>query len=152
LALVIARANGGGSSEAGSCLFCEIVRGERQANIVFQDEISIAFLDHRPLFPGHCLLITQEHFRTLTDLPREIVGPLFLNAQRLAAAVQKVMKAEGTFVAVNNIVSQSVPHFHLHVVPRRKGDGLKGFFWPRRAYKSAEEIAAVQRALAAELK
>ncbi len=149
---MIARANGGGSSEAGGCLFCEIVRGEREANIVFRDEISIAFLDHRPLFPGHCLLITKEHFQTLTDLPREIVGPLFLNAQRLAGAVQKVMKAEGTFVAVNNIVSQSVPHFHLHAVPRRKGDGLKGFFWPRRAYKSAEEIAAVQRDLSAELK
>lgn len=147
-----ARANTSGSSDVNGCLFCEIVRDERQANIVFQDEISIAFLDHRPLFPGHCLLITKEHFQTLTDLPREIVGPLFLNAQRLAAAVQKVMQAEGTFVAVNNIVSQSVPHFHLHVVPRRKGDGLKGFFWPRQAYKSGEEMAAVQRALAAELK
>ena len=147
-----ARANTANPPEVKGCLFCEIIRGERQANIVFQDEISIAFLDHRPLFPGHCLLITKEHFQTLTDLPREIVGPLFLNAQRLAAAVQKVMKAEGTFVAVNNIVSQSVPHFHLHVVPRRKGDGLKGFFWPRQAYKSAEEIASVQRDLAAELK
>ena len=107
----------------------------------------MAFLDRRPLFPGHCLLITKAHFRTLTDLPAEIVGPLFLNAQLLAKTVQEAMKAEGTFVAINNVVSQSVPHFHIHVVPRSKGDGLRGFFWPRSTYKTAEAMTAVQRAL-----
>ena len=146
------RTQDGPAKETADCAFCQIVRHEREAEIVFEDEISVAFLDHRPLFPGHCLLIAKGHFHTLTDLPAEIVGPLFLNAQLLSKTVQKVMKAEGTFVAINNIVSQSVPHFHIHIVPRRKGDGLRGFFWPRHAYKSPEEMAAVQRALASHVK
>jgi len=116
--------------------------------MVFEDSISLAFLDDKPLFEGHCLLITRAHYRTFLDLPRDLIGPLFLNAQHLAEAVQSGMSAEGTFMAINNTVSQSVPHFHMHVVPRRKGDGLRGFFWPRQRYRSEEELLAVQKTLA----
>ena len=107
----------------------------------------MAFLDHRPLFPGHCLLVPREHFETLTDLPTELVGPFFENAQLLARAVEAGLASEGSFVAMNNRVSQSVPHLHVHIVPRRRKDGLKGFFWPRNKYKSEEEIVAVQQAI-----
>ena len=116
---------------------------------VFEDEISIAFLDHRPVFPGHCLLIPKGHFETLTDLPGDLIGPFFQNAQLLARAVENALEAHGTFVAMNNRVSQSVPHFHVHVVPRRRKDGLRGFFWPRYPYKSDEEATAVQTAISA---
>ena len=129
-----------------SCLFCQIVAGEVAAKVVFEDAISLAFLDIRPLFAGHCLLISKEHFQTLADLPGPLIGPLFTNAQLLARTVQEVMKAEGTFVAINNTISQSVPHFHIHIVPRRKGDGLRGFFWPRQKYEDVE-LDAVQQAL-----
>jgi histidine triad (HIT) family protein len=127
-----------------SCLFCKIVRGEVAARKVFEDEISIAFLDHRPVFPGHCLLIPRAHHETLTDLPRELVGPFFQNGQLLSRAVESAMEAQGTFVAMNNRVSQSVLHLHLHIVPRRRKDGLRGFFWPRNHYQSEEEAATVQ--------
>lgn len=110
---------------------------------VFEDKYTLAFLDHRPLFPGHCLLIPKMHLETISDLPEAMVATLFSNARMLAGAIQQAMEAEGTFIAANNSVSQSVPHFHVHIVPRRKGDGLKGFFWPRRKYKDAEEISAV---------
>jgi histidine triad (HIT) family protein len=133
------------------CVFCRIAARELEAPIVFEDAISVAFLDHRPLFPGHCLLIPKGHYETLPGLPGELVGPFFLNVQRLAEVVQRVMKAEGTFVGINNTVSQSVPHFHVHIVPRRRKDGLRGFFWPRRPYGSEDERAAVQRALRSEL-
>jgi histidine triad (HIT) family protein len=129
------------------CVFCRIVARQLDAQIVFEDDSSVAFLDNRPLFPGHCLLISKEHFETLVDLPHDLVGPIFLNAQLLAKTVQRVMKAEGTFVAVNNIVSQSVPHFHIHVVPRKRKDGLRGFFWPRQPYESEDRSRAVQEAL-----
>lgn len=139
-------------SEGGKpCQFCKIILGEIPANIVFEDSISVAFLDYRPLFPGHCLLVTRGHFATLLDLPKQLIGPLFGNAQQLAGAVQSVMAADGSFVAMNNIVSQSVPHFHIHVVPRKRGDGLRGFFWPRQKM-SSEELQAVQGKLMAELK
>lgn len=128
-----------------SCLFCGIVNGEVSASIVFEDEISTAFLDHRPLFPGHCLLVSKEHFETLTDLPVELVGPLFQNAQLLARAVEIALEAEGSFVAMNNRVSQSVPHLHIHVVPRRRKDGLKGFFWPRNKYADQAQMLEVQK-------
>jgi histidine triad (HIT) family protein len=134
-----------------SCLFCEIVNRVTSASIVFEDEISMAFLDHRPLFPGHSLLVPKKHFETLTDLPEDLVGPLFLNAQRLARAVAAALEAEGTFVAMNNRVSQSVPHLHVHIVPRRKKDGLKGFFWPRNKYENAEHMIAVQALIRAEI-
>ncbi len=129
------------------CQFCAIAAGELNAYVVFEDEISIAFLDHRPLFPGHCLLMTKQHYATLTDIPGVLIGPLFSNAQLLAGTVQRVMQADGTFVAMNNTVSQSVPHFHIHVVPRRRGDGLRGFFWPRQKM-SDEELRTIQRSLA----
>jgi histidine triad (HIT) family protein len=116
------------------CVFCAIVGGESAAEVVFQDEHSVAFLDARPLFPGHVLLVPREHVETLADVPEALIAPLFLNAQRLARAVETALAAEGTFVAMNNRVSQSVPHLHIHVVPRRKGDGLRGFFWPRSKY------------------
>ncbi len=134
-----------------NCLFCRIVSGEVPATLVYVDESAVAFLDHRPLFHGHTLLVPRQHVETLVDLPQELVGPFFEAAQSLAAAVQHAMKAEGTFVAMNNRVSQSVPHLHVHVVPRRKKDGLKGFFWPRTKYKDEEEMKVVQRKIAAAL-
>jgi histidine triad (HIT) family protein len=119
-----------------NCLFCQIAAGRVPAEIVWRDDNSLAFLDHRPLFPGHVLLIPAQHYTTLADLPGSLVGPLFEAAQDLERAIETAMEAEGSFVAINNRVSQSVPHLHAHIVPRRKGDGLKGFFWPRRQYES----------------
>ena len=135
------------------CLFCRIVRQEEPAFLVYEDETVLAFLDHRPLFPGHCLLLPKTHYQTLTDVPENLVSPLFVSARRIATAVEDGMAADGTFVAMNNRVSQSVPHLHVHIVPRRKKDGLKGFFWPRRKYKDNAEAetaanhirAAIQR-------
>jgi histidine triad (HIT) family protein len=133
------------------CIFCDIAHGDVPSHTVYNDDRSMAFLDARPLFPGHVLLIPREHVDTLTDVPAELLGPLFHAAQRLSRAVETAMNAEGTFVAINNRVSQSVPHLHIHVVPRRKGDGLKGFFWPRSKYTSdahAAEVAdAIRKAL-----
>jgi len=114
------------------------------ARLVFEDEISLAFLDHRPVFPGHCLLIPKSHYETLTDLPANLVGPFFKNAQLLAGAIESAMEAHGTFVAMNNRVSQSVQHLHVHAVPRRRKDGLRGFFWPRYPYKTDEEADLIQ--------
>lgn len=127
-----------------TCLFCKIAAGEVAARPVFEDEISLAFLDHRPVFPGHCLLIPKQHYETLTDLPASLIEPFFKNVQSLSRAVESAMEAHGTFVAMNNRVSQSVPHLHTHIVPRRRKDGLKGFFWPRQPYKSEAEIEAIQ--------
>jgi histidine triad (HIT) family protein len=137
------------SPASQGCIFCKIVNGEISANIVFEDEISLAFLDHRPLFPGHCLLVPKDHFETLSDLPGELVGPFFTNLQLLTRAVELALKAEGSFVAMNNRVSQSVPHLHAHIVPRRRKDGLKGFFWPRNKYDGETHIVEVQRAIQA---
>jgi histidine triad (HIT) family protein len=131
-----------------SCLFCRIAAREVEAKIIFEDEISMAFLDVRPLFPGHVLLIPKAHHPTLLDLPAALVGPFFTNAQMLARKVQDAMKAEGSFVAINNVVSQSVPHVHVHIVPRKRKDGLRGFFWPRRQYQG-EEMVAIHEALSA---
>ncbi len=130
-----------------SCLFCQVVSGELAARLVFEDQLSIGFLDHRPVFPGHCLLVPKEHYETLADLPNNLIGPVFKNVQLLARAIETAMQAQGTFVAVNNRVSQSVPHFHVHIVPRRRKDGLKGFFWPRHPYRSDEEANLVQSAI-----
>ena len=135
-----------------NCLFCRIVSGELPATIVYEDENSLAFLDHRPLFHGHTLLVPREHVETLGDLPPSLVAPYFEAAQLLSRAVQSALDAEGTFVAMNNRVSQSVPHLHVHVVPRRRKDGLKGFFWPRTKYKDEAEMKAVQTKIAAALK
>ena len=129
------------------CLFCEIVQGKQPSWPVLEDENSLAFLDKRPLFPGHCLLIPKRHVAALGDLPGELAGPLFENAQRLARAMEAGLGADGSFVAINNRVSQSVPHLHVHVGPRRKKDGLKGFFWPRNPYRDEAEMLEVQRRL-----
>jgi histidine triad (HIT) family protein len=125
------------------CDFCAIVKNDVQRHIVFRDNISIGFLDKKPLFPGHCLLIPTEHYETMIDLPRELIGPLFENAQILARAVRNALESEGIFIAINNKVSQSVPHLHIHVVPRRFGDGLKGFFWPRQTYSSEQQMTEI---------
>ena len=117
--------------------------GAAPGHVVLDEPDALAFLDTTPLFPGHVLLVPREHHETLMDLPPEMVGPLFATAQRLSVAVQSAMGAQGVFVAVNNVVSQSVPHLHVHVVPRTKGDGLRGFFWPRQKYSSDEEAAAI---------
>jgi histidine triad (HIT) family protein len=130
------------------CAFCKIAHHDDGFRVL-EDEHTIAFLDHRPLFPGHCLLIPRNHFETIQDLPDSLLAPLFANVRMLSAAVELGMHAEGTFIATNNRVSQSVPHFHVHIVPRTKGDGLKGFFWPRRKYKSPDEIDEVVRAVRA---
>ncbi len=114
---------------------------------VFEDAVSLAFLDHRPLFPGHCLLIPRRHLETLADVPTELIPALFSNAQLLAGAMEEGLGAEGSFLAINNRVSQSVPHLHIHVVPRRRKDGLRGFFWPRQKYKDEAAILEVQAAL-----
>ncbi len=126
---------------------CKFWGIESQSVIVFEDSISLAFLDYRPLFPGHTLLIPKDHYETLADLPANLIGPFFGNAQRLASAVERAMQAEGTFVAINNRVSQSVPHLHVHIVPRKKGDGLRGFFWPRQKYRDEEQMRTVQSAI-----
>jgi histidine triad (HIT) family protein len=126
-----------------NCRFCQIIAGDEAAHLVFEDERTIAFLDNRPLFPGHSLLVPRDHHETLGDLPDELVGPLFANARLLSVAVPKAMRKPGSFVALNNVVSQSVPHLHVHVVPRKPKDGLRGFFWPRTKYDSEAEMRKV---------
>ena len=134
-----------------ACLFCSIVRGDTPAAVVDETPETVAFLDHRPLFFGHTLLVPRPHHVTLPDLPVELVQPLFVQAQRLARAMGDAFGAAGSFVAMNNVVSQSVPHLHIHVVPRTKGDGLKGFFWPRTKYADDDAAAAVAERLQAAL-
>jgi len=134
-----------------SCLFCDIAAGNIPAEIVWRGNGAVAFLDHRPLFPGHVLLVPEQHVVTLADLPGDLIAPFFEAAQRLERAVEGAMEAEGSFIAINNIVSQSVPHLHVHIVPRRKGDGLKGFFWPRRKYDSDDHMRATAAKIRAQL-
>lgn len=128
-----------------------IIEKEVHSHIVMDDETSFAFLDHRPLFPGHTLLVPKSHYETLMDLPPDAVAPLFLNVKLLGEAVMKALNAEGLFVAINNRISQSVPHIHVHIVPRRKNDGLKGFFWPRHPYRDEEHILEVQKDIELEI-
>jgi histidine triad (HIT) family protein len=123
-----------------ACLFCDIVAGA-SAERVWEDAEVVAFLDTRPVFPGHTLVVPRDHVESLTDLPPARVPGFFRAVQHLAGAVERAMGADGTFVAINNRVSQSVPHLHCHVVPRTKGDGLRGFFWPRRRYEDGEAAA-----------
>ena len=125
------------------CRFCQIIAGQEHSHVVFEDERTLAFLDHRPLFLGHSLLVPRDHVETLADLPDELVTPLFANARLLSAAVPRAMRKPGSFVAMNNVVSQSVPHLHVHVVPRKPKDGLRGFFWPRSKYDSEEQMREV---------
>ena len=133
------------------CAFCSIVAGSTPAHVVLDDEVAVGFLDIRPLFPGHVLVVPRGHAELLTDLDPELLGPLFERVQRLAGAVQAACGAQGSFVAMNNKVSQSVPHLHVHVVPRTKGDGLRGFFWPRTTYDDDTQAAATAAAIRAEL-
>jgi histidine triad (HIT) family protein len=132
---------------AVACLFCAIVAGTEPAYLVAETDHTLAFLDIRPLFPGHTLLVPKQHFETLVDLPSELIAPLFEQAQRLAGAMETALGAAGSFVAVNNRVSQSVAHLHVHVVPRNRKDGLRGFFWPRAKYSSPDEAEAVAATL-----
>jgi histidine triad (HIT) family protein len=129
------------------CEFCQILRGEIRRYVVFEDQISLGFLDDRPLFPGHVLLIPRRHYPTLADLPPGLIRPLFFNVRLLSRAVEEGMAAQGSFVAINNRISQSVPHLHVHVVPRRPKDGLRGFFWPRNPYRDEAHFQEVQEAL-----
>ena len=133
------------------CVFCDIIAGSSPERVVFEDDITVAFLDHRPLFYGHTLVVPREHLETLADLPPELVGPYFLNVQLLARAVEAALDAHGSFVAMNNRVSQSVPHFHTHVVPRRPKDGLRGFFWPRTRYENDAAMVATAESIRAAL-
>jgi histidine triad (HIT) family protein len=116
------------------CIFCKIASGAIKADVIEEDEDTVTFLDASPVFPGHLLIVPRRHFETLADLPDNMLAPLFLQARRATQAVVAGLGAEGSFMAVNNKISQTVPHLHVHVIPRRKGDGMKGFFWPRLNY------------------
>ena len=122
-------------------MFCAIVAGELPAQVVLADAVAVAFLDARPLLPGHVLVVPRDHHETLASLPAPLVEPLFSRVRQVSAVMPAALGAQGTFVAVNNVVSQSVPHLHVHVVPRSRGDGLRGFFWPRHRYASDTEAA-----------
>jgi histidine triad (HIT) family protein len=126
-----------------ACIFCEIVAGRLPCHRVLEDDVCFAFLDARPVFKGHTLIVPRAHRGTLHDLPRTEMEPLLRSGQRVSFALERALGAQGTFVAMNDRVSQSVPHVHLHVVPRRKGDGLRGFFWPRQKYASDDEAAGI---------
>ena len=127
------------------CVFCEIVAGDAPADVVLDEPDLMAFLDRRPVFKGHVLLVTRVHVVTLPDLPADLRDGFFAAAQRLATAMVDGLGAQGSFVAMNNVVSQSVPHLHCHVVPRTKGDGLRGFFWPRTKYAAGEAASYADR-------
>jgi len=143
------RAGTAGKAGTKSCLFCEIVRGERPAHRVLEDEHCIAFLDHRPLLHGHCLLVPRQHVDTLLDLPDPLLAPLFGNVRRLARALEAGLGAAGSFTAINTKVSQSVPHLHVHVVPRFPKDGLFSvkLLWKRTPYESEADKDFVQERL-----
>jgi histidine triad (HIT) family protein len=131
-----------------SCTFCQIVRGDLPTVRVAESDEGVAFLDARPVFPGHVLVVPRAHCETLIDLAPPLVAPFFAFVQRITRGVERGMEADGSFVAMNNRVSQSVPHLHVHVVPRRKKDGLRGFFWPRRPYADDDEARAIGNAIA----
>jgi histidine triad (HIT) family protein len=137
------------------CKFCDIAAHEVPTDLVLDESLVAAFLDQRPVFPGHVLVVPRAHFETLVDLPLALIEPLFATTRRVAAAVARAMEADGTLVLMNNRVSQSVPHLHVHVVPRRFKDGLRGFLWPRQRYEDeateAEVAGAIRAALVDEL-
>jgi histidine triad (HIT) family protein len=136
-------------SSTEGCRFCAIVAGAKDGHLVFEDASSLAFLDHRPLFPGHSLLIPRDHHETIWDLPDAVIATLFTNARQLSSAIRTAMGAQGAFIALNNVVSQSVPHVHIHLVPRNRKDGLRGFFWPRHKYESEEHAVQTAEAIRA---
>jgi histidine triad (HIT) family protein len=131
------------------CPFCRIASGDEPSDMVYESDDVVAFLDARPVFPGHTLVVPRRHVLTYLDLPADLIEPFFAAGQQVTAAVTKGMAAQGSFVAMNNVVSQSVAHLHLHVVPRTKGDGLRGFFWPRRKYAEGEAQQCADRIRAA---
>ena len=135
------------ATASNACAFCGIVAGATPAVWVFSDADSLAFLDNRPLVHGHVLLMPRAHHETLADLPPDAVGPLFHNAQLITRAIETGLEADGVFVAINNRVSQSVPHLHVHLVPRREKDGMKGFFWPRQRYANEQQMQEVAERL-----
>src|SRR5205823_5849877 len=130
---------------------CRIRDGEIPAQVVLDEPDVVAFLDARPVFPGHTLVIPRQHYATLPDLPAALLPVLFEAVQRMCVAVPEAMGADGTFIGINNVVSQSVPHLHVHVVPRVRKDGLRGFFWPRQKYESDDAMASVAQAIRAAL-
>jgi histidine triad (HIT) family protein len=136
------------AAQDSSCLFCRMIAGTFPTPVVYRSEIALAFLDHRPIFPGHCLVVPIEHVHTLSDLPSRLVGPFFSEVQLVNRAVQTAMGSQGTLVAMNNNVSQSVPHLHAHVVPRDRKDGFRGFFWPRSRYENEDEMERVRARIA----
>ena len=138
-------------SATPGCVFCAIAAGDVPASMVLRDDGVAAFLDARPVFKGHVLVVPSSHVATLADLPAEEVGAYFTDVRRVAIAVEAGLHADGTFVALNNKISQSVPHLHTHVVPRKQGDGLRGFFWPRTKYATADEAADFAARIAAAL-
>ena len=140
-----------GLTKSNFCVFCKIVKKEQHSFIVYEDNLVIAFLDDHPIFFGHVLVIPKQHFETITDLPSSLLSPFFQTVQFLAEAVQKSLNANGTFIGNNNKVSQSVPHFHVHIVPRRYKDGLRGFFWPRMKYKDENESIEIQEKIRSKL-
>jgi histidine triad (HIT) family protein len=145
------RLSGGTVRDVSGCLFCAIVAGDKPSFQVASTDESVAFLDIRPVFKGHVLVVPRKHVVTLPELPVDLLAPYFGFVQRLTTAIESALGAGGTFVAMNNKVSQSVAHLHTHVVPRTKGDGLRGFFWPRTKYDSEEEAAATAASIAAAL-
>lgn len=140
------------SVEVPDCIFCQIIRRSLDAYVVYEDANTFAFLDNNPLFPGHVLLCPREHYETLPDLPGRLIEPVFATTQMLAKAVEAAVDAEGTFIAMNNHVSQQVPHLHVHIVPRRRKDGLRGFFWPRQKYQDAAASKTVRDAISREVR
>jgi histidine triad (HIT) family protein len=138
--------------EAPDCVFCKIIDGKIPAHIVYRDKQAVGFLDAHPLFPGHVLLCPREHHETLLEVPEELTGPLMAKTQLLAKAVEGALDAEGTFIAINNRVSQTIPHLHIHIVPRRRRDGLRGFFWPRQPYRDEAAREAVRDAIEREVR
>ncbi|HWP31663.1 MAG TPA: HIT family protein [Fimbriimonadales bacterium] len=134
------------------CTFCDIVIGKIKTSIVFDDNHTLCFLDKKPIFHGHCLIIPKQHIATLEEVPKSLLGLLFWNARLLSEAIENALGAEGTFIALNNKISQSVPHIHVHVVPRRHKDGLRGFFWPRTKYENDEQAIEIARKIASSFK
>ena len=139
---------------AKDCSFCRIITGEKESLIVLDDDASLAFLDFRPLLRGHCLLVPKAHYETIHALPEGLIGLLFSNVRRVARAIETALNADGSFVAINTRISQSVPHLHIHIVPRWKKDGLfsRGYIWKRQPYESEEDMRAAQEAIRSALK
>ena len=130
-----------------ACIFCEIVTGLARAEVIHRDDTRMVILDHAPLFPGHCLVLPVGHYNELADCPPHLLGSLSELGQEVALAQRRALGCDGNFVATNAVISQSVPHLHIHVVPRRRKDGLHGFFWPRTRYSSPQEAASVAATL-----